>query len=186
MRKIISIIKIFFSVSVGLLFALSASAANCPTASPSGVGCGANQYYCGGSCLSMTSCPTWDPSPICADGLTCDNCDRADACGVCSRCANTTTHTLCGTYPNKVCQLNTTPPSNCKTYNQCTSVCSACNDGYYLDGNQCIQAVLKLGPDSVSGLNVVQSANNTLMYIGSNGVSIGTSTISTVFNVLGT
>jgi hypothetical protein len=185
MRKIISIIKIFFSVSVGLLFALSASAANCPTASPSGVGCGANQYYCGGSCLSMTSCPTWDPSPICADGLTCDNCNRADACGVCSRCANTTTHTLCGTYPNKVCQLNTTPPSNCKTYNQCTSVCSACNDGYYLDGNQCIQAVLKLGPDSVSGLNVVQSANNTLMYIGSNGVSIGTSTISTVFNVDG-
>ena len=133
----------------------------------------------------MTSCPTWDPSPTCADGLTCDNCDRADACGVCSRCANTTTHTLCGTYPNKVCQLNTTPPSNCKTYNQCTSVCSACNDGYYLDGNQCIQAVLKLGPDSVSGLNVVQSANNTLMYIGSNGVSIGTSTISTVFNVDG-
>jgi len=173
----------------GVLFALSASANGCPTASPLGVGCSSGQYYCGGSCRVMaTSCPTWTPSSICAAGLNCDNCATADACGVCSSCVNTTTHTLCGTYPNRVCQANTTPPAHCKTYNQCTSVCSACNDGYYLSGNQCIQAVLKLGPDSVSGATaVVQSTNNTLMYLGGSGVSIGTSTIptATALNVVG-
>ena len=136
----------------------------------------------------MSSCPTWSPSPTCAAGLNCANCSQADSCGVCSQCASTTTHTLCGTYPNKECKANTTPPDNCQTYNQCTERCSACKNGYYLVGNQCVQTVLKLGSDSASGTStVVQSTNNTLMYIGSGGISIGTSTIpeAITLNVFG-
>ena len=136
----------------------------------------------------MSSCPTWSPSPTCAAGLNCANCSQADSCGVCSQCASTTTHTLCGTYPNKECKANTTPPDNCQTYNQCTERCSVCKNGYYLVGNQCVQTVLKLGSDSASGTStVVQSTNNTLMYIGSGGISIGTSTIpeAITLNVFG-
>jgi len=48
-----------------------------------------------------------------------------------------------------------------------------------LSGNQCVQAVLKLGPDSVSGNTIVQSAANTLMYISGDKVNIGTSSFAT-------
>ena len=175
-------------ILAGVFFASSVLAESCPSASPVGVGCASGQYYCGGQCRTMSSCPTWSPSPTCAAGLNCANCSQADSCGVCSQCASTTTHTLCGTYPNKECKANTTPPDNCQTYNQCTERCSACKNGYYLVGNQCVQTVLKLGSDSASGTStVVQSTNNTLMYIGSGGISIGTSTIpeATTLNVFG-
>ncbi len=175
-------------ILAGVFFASSVLAESCPSASPVGVGCASGQYYCGGQCRTMSSCPTWSPSPTCAAGLNCANCSQADSCGVCSQCASTTTHTLCGTYPNKECKANTTPPDNCQTYNQCTERCSACKNGYYLVGNQCVQTVLKLGSDSASGTStVVQSTNNTLMYIGSGGISIGTSTIpeAITLNVFG-
>ncbi|HNZ51669.1 MAG TPA: hypothetical protein PKK28_03265, partial [bacterium] len=175
-------------ILAGVFFASSVLAESCPSASPVGVGCASGQYYCGGQCRTMSSCPTWSPSPTCAAGLNCANCSQADSCGVCSQCASTTTHTLCGTYPNKECKANTTPPDNCQTYNQCTERCSVCKNGYYLVGNQCVQTVLKLGSDSASGTStVVQSTNNTLMYIGSGGISIGTSTIpeAITLNVFG-
>ncbi|HOF79512.1 MAG TPA: hypothetical protein PLP46_01035 [bacterium] len=173
-------------ILAGVFFASSVLAESCPSASPVGVGCASGQYYCGGQCRTMSSCPTWSPSPTCAAGLNCANCSQADSCGVCSQCNSN--YTLCGTYPNKACKANTTPPDNCQTYNQCTEICSACNNGYYLVGNQCVQTVLKLGSDSASGATaVVQSTNNTLMYIGSGGISIGTSTIpeATTLNVFG-
>ena len=173
-------------ILAGVFFASSVLAESCPSASPVGVGCASGQYYCGGQCRTMSSCPTWSPSPTCAAGLNCANCSQADSCGVCSQCNSN--YTLCGTYPNKACKANTTPPDNCQTYNQCTERCSACKNGYYLVGNQCVQTVLKLGSDSASGATaVVQSTNNTLMYIGSGGISIGTSTIpeATTLNVFG-
>jgi len=155
---------------------------DCPTDDGHGVGCTGGTYYCGGSCITISSCPSWDPGtgPICATqwDSNCTNCSSTDPCGVCNSCS--TGYSLCGAYPaSRHCEANDTPPDNCKTYNQCTHTCTACNNGYYLSGNQCVQAVLKLGPDSVSGNTIVQSAANTLMYISGDKVNIGTSSFAT-------
>lgn len=104
------------------------------------------------------------------------------------------------------CKTNFSPSSGqpgyvagCSGYNTCTEKCSSCSSGSYCsssntcgpsctwpqswDATNCVCAgsatTLKLGADSVSGSNIVQSANSTysaLFINSSNQVGIGTST----------
>lgn len=126
----------------------------------------------------------------------------------CTNTASTTGNVFCNTpLAFSVCECKTgyfncsttgiciqrTPAANCGGYNSCTGYCTSCITGYTISNGgtasaQCLGATLKLGPDSVSGATaVVQSTNNTLMYLGGSGVSIGTSTIpgATALNVVG-
>jgi hypothetical protein len=138
-------------------------------------------------------------------------CTAADACGVCTTCSGGYPN-KCGTYPNVFCKANFAPSSgqpgyvaNCTAYTSCTEVCNTCTGGYALCAaqNKCTQiisclpgqtfntctgvcdgaaAILKLGVDSVSGTNLIQSASasySTLFISQLNRVGIGTSTPST-------
>lgn len=187
------------STVFGLAIAYSASAATyfCPTDNGFGVGCTNNTHFCGGSCRSMLTCPSWQNNPICASGQPCTNCTAADACGICSACQ--TGKVLCGTYPNMTC--TTDMPANCNNYNCSAGYCVGCNSGYTLcsTNHTCVPTqtcsfpyqtwdpcsgactgspnTLRLNYDSVNASNyIIQSSNPALAIPSSGNVGIGGTT----------
>jgi len=129
-------------------------------------------------------------------------------CNQMNTCANTCTgcisgYTLCGS----TCTATVSPTAPCSNYDTCNSRCTACNSGYSfcastysctatqtcLPGqtfdpcaNSCVgsASILKLGADSVSGSNVIQSLNpnySTLFIPQLNRVGIGSSIIPSTF-----
>lgn len=187
----------------GLLFAFSARAGVCPTASPFGVGCtseGGQQYYCNSGCRLMDAgyCPINSLTPV-------SPCAALDACGVCSSCnAN---YLLCtaNAYPNRTCTYND-PALHCaslRNSNCNAGECASCVSGYSLCAtnytcvatkscqpwetfNPCTNACegtaspLKLSFDSAgngnTGNTILQSANPVLLISSGSLVGIGTTT----------
>jgi hypothetical protein len=166
------------------------------------VNCSSNT--CGLSCNGgFTVCSGGTYGTFCKTNIA-----PVSPCNQMNTCANTCTgcisgYTLCGS----TCTATVSPTAPCSNYDTCNSRCTACNSGYSfcastysctatqtcLPGqtfdpcaNSCVgsASILKLGADSVSGSNVIQSLNpnySTLFIPQLNRVGIGSSTIPSTF-----
>jgi len=198
-------------ILIGLTASFSVSAANlCPTDNGAGVVCsGGTPYYCRGACNAEAQCGSggWTASPICASGFSCANAATADTCGYLASCD--ATHTRCGAGPGSyTCTtLTVTPTLPCNHYDSCNGYCDGCQGGYTMCNsthvcranlaclpgqtfNPCTNvcdgtaSVLKLGYDSVSGSNIIQSTTYPSLFIPSTGnVGIGSISPNDLFSI---
>ncbi len=195
LEKILITLFVFLVIFFG--YNRIAMAGECPTDNGF-VGCDPNTpYFCTKNCRSASLVPQ---CPIFSSGdYSCDpnapgcgvGCTSADDCGICASC-DSDYYLLCSQTNGagrNCAPRGTAQGSQVSSY--CTSctytysggnytyTCTGCRPGYVKNGSQCDQAVLKLGPDSVSGNSIVQSVANTLMYINGDQVNIGTSSFAT-------
>ena len=203
LRNSKNLITLFFLIGFSFFVAVKAMALTCET----------NVMYNGLYCNS-TEGKSWTMGHVTTAGCNVETiCPGNPSYGTYAVNCNTNvcdltcdgSHTKCASNCNTV---TVTPTAPCNSYDSCNGYCNGCQSGYTICSsthvcraniaclpgqtfdpcsNTCVgtASILKLGYDSVSGSNIIQSATYPSLFIPSSGnIGISTSTPSTYLSFL--